>query len=415
MHDATATQLALEAPNDNPHCVLMSDADFDVAVVGAGPAGLVAACLAATQGFRTALITGPEPQRPDPRTVALMVPALTVLADCGLWPGTLKELAAPLRKLRLIDDTGALVSAPTLTFAARELGLDAFGWNIPLSVLKPALEARADALGVNIMRASVEGFASHAHHARLSLAGGTMLGAMLAIAADGRNSTLRRAVGIEVTSWSYDQTAIAVSFAHSQPHHGISSEYHKPAGPFTTVPLPGQRSSLVWMETPARAGKLMALDDRALAGEIQALSHGELGLVSDIGPRQSFPMAGARAQSFARDRVMLIGETAHVVPPIGAQGLNMSFRDAADAVALAAAARAAGEDIASAKMLSDYDRRRKLDVRPRQAVIDLMNRSLLSGFLPLEAGRAAGLAALASFGPLRRFAMSAGLGRAARS
>jgi len=159
----------------------------------------------------------------------------------------------------------------------------------------------------------------------------------------------------------------------------------------------------------------MALDDRALAGEIQALSHGELGLVSDIGPRQSFPMAGARAQSFARDRVMLIGETAHVVPPIGAQGLNMSFRDAADAVALAAAARAAGEDVASAKVLSDYDRRRKLDVRPRQAVIDLMNRSLLSGFLPLEAGRAAGLAALASFGPLRRFAMSAGLGRAARS
>jgi len=109
----------------------MSDADFDVAVVGAGPAGLVAACLAATKGFKTALITGPEPQRPDPRTVALMVPALAVLADCGLWPGALKELAAPLRKLRLIDDTGALVSAPTLTFAARELGLDAFGWNIP--------------------------------------------------------------------------------------------------------------------------------------------------------------------------------------------------------------------------------------------------------------------------------------------
>jgi 2-octaprenyl-6-methoxyphenol hydroxylase len=212
-------------------------------------------------------------------------------------------------------------------------------------------------------------------------------------------------------SWSYDQTAIAVSFAHSQPHRDVSSEYHKPAGPFTTVPLPGRRSSLVWMEKPARALELMKFDDRAVAAEIQALSHGELGLVSDIGPRQSFPMSGARAETFARDRLMLIGETAHVVPPIGAQGLNMSLRDAEDAVALISAARGNGEDFGSARVLGDYDRRRKLDVRPRQAVIDLMNRSLLSGYLPMEAGRAAGLTALAYFDPLRRFAMSMGLGK----
>jgi 2-octaprenyl-6-methoxyphenol hydroxylase len=389
----------------------MSDVDFEVSVVGAGPAGLVAACLAAAKGFATAMITGPQAERPDPRTVALMMPSLAVLEDCGLWPGSLKEMTAPLRKLRLIDDTGALISAPELSFAARELGLDAFGWNIPLAVLKPALEARANELGVQLIRDSVSNFIAQADKATISLSSGTALSCRLALAADGRNSLLRRAVGIDTNSWSYDQTAIAVSFAHSQPHHDMSSEYHKPAGPFTTVPLPGQRSSLVWMETPARAGELMALDDRSLAAEIQAMSHGELGLISDIGPRQSFPMSGARAETFARDRVMLIGETAHVVPPIGAQGLNMSLRDAADAVALMTAARDAGEDIASTRVLADYDRRRQRDVRPRQAVIDLMNRSLLSGFLPLEAGRAAGLAALASFGPLRRFAMSAGLGR----
>lgn len=392
----------------------MSDTDFDVAVVGAGPAGLVAACLAAAKGFATAMITGPLADRPDPRTVALMMPSLAVLEDCGIWPGSLKGQTAPLRKLRLIDDTGALLSAPELVFAARELGLEAFGWNIPLSVLKPTLEARCAELGIRFFRDSVSGFACEAKKAALTLSDGAVLSAKLVLAADGRQSLLRRAVGIDTISWSYDQTAIAVSFAHSQPHRDVSSEYHKPAGPFTTVPLPEQRSSLVWMEAPARAAELMALDDRSLAAEIQALSHGELGLISDIGPRRSFPMSGARAERFARDRVMLIGETAHVVPPIGAQGLNMSLRDAADAVDLMTAARDAGEDIASAKVLSDYDRRRQRDVRPRQAVIDLMNRSLLSGFLPLEAGRAAGLAALASFGPLRRFAMSAGLGQTAR-
>ena len=155
----------------------------------------------------------------------------------------------------------------------------------------------------------------------------------------------------------------------------------------------------------------MRLDDKALAAEIQVMSHGELGLVGDIGPRQSFPMSGARAETFARHRVMLIGEAAHIVPPIGAQGLNMSFRDVSDAVALMEAARDRIDDFGSDKVLSDYDARRQRDVRPRQAVIDLMNRSLLSGYLPTDAGRAAGLAALASFGPLRRFAMRVGLGR----
>jgi 2-octaprenyl-6-methoxyphenol hydroxylase len=389
----------------------MSTVDFDVIVAGSGPAGLVAACLAATHRFTTAMITGPLNDRPDPRTVALMMPSLAVLEECGIWPAMLQEWAAPLRKLRLVDDTGALLAAPELVFSASELGLDAFGWNIPLARLKPALEARARDLGVSFQADSVLSFSADAEKAMLSLSDGGTLAAKVAMAADGRHSLLRRAVSIGTVSWAYDQTAIAVSFAHSQPHRDVSTEYHKPAGPFTTVPLPGRRSSLVWMEKPARATELMNFDDRTLAAEIQALNHGELGLVSDIGPRQSFPMSGARAETFAKDRVMLIGETAHVVPPIGAQGLNMSLRDAQDAVGLISAARDNSQDVGAARVLADYDRRRQLDVRPRQAVIDLMNRSLLSGYLPMEAGRAAGLTALASFAPLRRFAMSMGLGR----
>lgn len=385
-------------------------ADIDVVVAGSGPAGLLAACLVAGRGFSTAMVTGPASDRPDPRTVALMMPSLSVLETAGLWPGTLIDQAAPLRKLRLVDDTGALFAAPELVFSAREAGLEAFGWNVPLALLKPALEQQARTLGVRFHHASVSGLSVENGTATLALDDGAMLAGRLVLAADGRNSPLRRWAGIGMVSWSYEQTALALSFAHSQPHRDISSEYHKPAGPFTTVPLPGNRSSLVWMEHPGRARELMGCDDRSLAAEIQAMSHGELGLVSDIGPRQAFPMSGARAETFAKGRVMLLGEAAHVVPPIGAQGLNMSFRDAADAAALIATAQDKGEDFGSDMVLSDYDRRRQRDVRPRQAVIDLMNRSLLSGYLPMEAGRAAGLAALASFGPLRRFAMSIGLG-----
>lgn len=121
MVQTTATSLALEALCAATHADLMSEhADVDVIVAGAGPAGLLAACLAKAHGFTTAMVTGPESTRPDPRTVALMIPSLKVLEAAGLWPGKLIEIAAPLRKLRLVDDTGALFSAPELTFSARE-------------------------------------------------------------------------------------------------------------------------------------------------------------------------------------------------------------------------------------------------------------------------------------------------------
>jgi 2-octaprenyl-6-methoxyphenol hydroxylase len=159
------------------------------------------------------------------------------------------------------------------------------------------------------------------------------------------------------------------------------------------------------MERPERAAELMALPDRAFAAEVQIGTHGELGRISDLGPRRLFPMQGLLARDFARNRVILVGEAAHVVPPIGAQGLNMSLRDAAGAAAL----MAGEDDPGNPALLASYDGRRRRDVQPRQQVIDLMNRSLLSGFLPLEAGRAAGISLLAGFAPLRRAAMQYGL------
>ena len=234
---------------------------------------------------------------------------------------------------------------------------------------------------------------------------GERISARVTIAADGRNSLLRDAAGIKTNRWAYDQSALATSFDHSGAHDGISTEYHKRGGPFTTVPMPGKRSSLVWMDRPVKIAALMALSDAELATEIQIGTHGELGRVSTIGPRKVFPMQGLVARDFARSRIMLIGEAAHVVPPIGAQGLNMSLRDAAQAAEL----MAGEDDPGQSSILAEYDASRRRDIQPRQQVIDLMNRSLLSGFLPLETGRALGLGLLAQFGPLRRAAMQYGM------
>jgi 2-octaprenyl-6-methoxyphenol hydroxylase len=378
-------------------------ADFSVVVAGGGPAGLAAAFLLAKEGVTTALVA-PAPVA-DLRTVALMQPSIQLLRYLGIWPGTLESQTAPLRKLRIVDDTGTLIVAPTLEFASEELNLEAFGWNIPLALLIPALRKCAEEQGVTFVEATATGSKTSPDAIIISLSNGTEISASLCIAADGANSVLRKAAGIATEDWSYDQTAIATSFAHSMGHGNISTEYHKAAGPFTTVPLPDNRSSLVWMERPARAEILMGLSDRELAAEIQIETHGELGLVTDPGARKSFPMKGLTARQFAKNRVVLIGEAAHVVPPIGAQGLNMSLRDAALAADLILASKDAGSD----SLMVEYNALRRGEVLPRQQFIDLMNKSLLLGLLPLESARALSLAALHYFGPLKHLVMQQGL------
>jgi 2-octaprenyl-6-methoxyphenol hydroxylase len=381
---------------------------YDVIVAGRGPAGLAAACLVALNGARVALVAATQPGLVDPRTIALMKPSIRLLETLQLWPGDLRERTSPLRRLRMVDDTGATFHAPELVFDAAEIGEEAFGWNIPLTLLIPALEARAAELGVTAVTADVAGATPGGSGIEIRTTSGEMLEAKLALAADGRGSVLREAAGIPTNAWAYDQVAVATSFCHSSSHRDISTEYHKPAGPCTTVPMPGGQSALVWMERPARAAELMAMADAELAREIQIATHGELGLVSGIGARRAFPMRGLVARRFADRRVMLIGEAAHVVPPIGAQGLNMSLRDAAQAADLIAGAK----DPGNADILADYDAIRRRDVQPRQQAIDLMNRSLLSGLLPMEGARAIGLSLLEVFGPLRRFVMKQGVGPA---
>lgn len=379
--------------------------ETDVIVVGAGPAGLAAACLLALDGRRVVLVAQEQGDAGDPRTVALMTPSIRLLEHLGLWPGELRSSTQPLRKLRLVDDTGAMFRAPEITFDPAELGEEAFGWNFPLGLLIPALHRRALELGVCMTGADAASAETGSGEISVTTTAGKRITGRVALAADGRNSLLREVAGIRTNRWSYEQAALVTSFSHSGPHDGISTEYHKGAGPFTTVPMPGNRSALVWMERPERAEALMALPAAELAVEIQIGTHGELGRVFDLGARRLFPMQGLVARDFARNRIILVGEAAHVVPPIGAQGLNMSLRDAAQAADLLEGE----QDPGNPAILADYDAKRRRDVQPRQQVIDLMNRSLLSGFMALETGRAAGVAMLAQFGPLRRAAMRYGL------
>jgi 2-octaprenyl-6-methoxyphenol hydroxylase len=386
----------------------MTDKEANAIVVGAGPAGLTAAIALAVGGIATVLV-GKRPVAGDNRTTALLAGSVTALATLGVWP-LCAEYAAPLKSMRLIDDTGRLWRAPEVKFDAEEIGLEAFGYNIENRNLLAALAQRAAALGLlRWVEDEVREVQTETRSLVVNLRDGESLQASLAIGADGRRSLCREAAGIAMREQSYPQVALTLSLAHSRPHREISTEFHTPNGPFTLVPLPGKRSSLVWVLDAADADALIALDDDALSGEVERASHSILGKIAVEPGRGRFALSRALADRFAHRRIALIGEAAHVIPPIGAQGLNLGLRDATCIGELAVAAHRGGHDIGGIDLLAAYQRLRRADIGSRSLAVDWLNRSLLTDFLPAQGVRGLGLYMLDRVGPLRRALMREGV------
>ena len=377
-------------------------------VVGGGPAGLTAA-IALAQGGLTTVLAGKRPAKGDNRTTALLGGSVAALEALGVWQ-LCRERTAPLKIMRIIDDTGRLWRAPEAKFEAHEIDLEAFGYNIENHDLVAALESRARTLpNLRLIDDEVVSVTPDDDAVTVALKSGETLRAPLAVGADGRRSLSREAAAISVDERQYSQVAFTVCLTHSRPHRDSSTEFHTPTGPFTLVPLPGQRSSLVWVLDPATAEELAALDDAALSAEIERAAHSILGKVQVEPGRGLFPLSVATARRFGDRRIALVGEAAHVVPPIGAQGLNLGLRDAAAIAELASEAHRDGHDIGGDDVLAAYDKMRRTDVGSRTFAIDLLNRTLLTDFLPVQGVRGLGLYMIDRIGPLRRAVMREGI------
>ena len=381
----------------------------DLIIVGAGAAGLTAALGLAQSGWSLTLI-GRADLKATARTVALFDGSLKLLQNLNVL-GRLRSDFAALETMRIVDDTGSLFRTPPVDFRASEIDLDVFGENIEnrhlVAHLSEAVRAEKRITWIESQAVS----ATHDEHAaHVTLEDETQISAKLVISAEGRKSLLRKAAGIETRHWSYPQVAMTALLLHDRPHREISTEFHTRQGPFTLVPLPASdkgpnRSSLVWMMDPIEARRRERLDDEKLAVEMTRQSHHMLGKLRLEGPRSAFEMSGLVAQKFAQNRIALIGDAAHGFPPIGAQGLNLGMRDIAHLVDSLNGA----QDPGAADVLARYDMARRTDVRSRVAGVDLLNRSLLAGALPIDFLRGAGLWALANIRPLKRMVMREGV------
>lgn len=376
-----------------------------ILVAGTGPVGMISALAFADAGFEV-VIAGPPARMDDGRTTALMAPALRFLDRIGVLQELSRD-AAPLKVMRIIDGTSRLIRSPMVTFRAGEIGEEQFGFNFQNRVLNAVLESAVGCHArIEWRRALVENWSLGADRVIATLSDGTIIETQLAVAADGRNSPARQAAGISSNSRALPQAALVLNFAHTREHGFASTEFHTETGPFTQVPLPGKRSSLVWVVRPETAKQLAALDDAALSLRIEEQMQSMLGRVTVDTGRQIYPLSTSLPRRFAEKRVALVGEAAHVFPPIGAQGLNLGIRDVEQLVAIAIKH---AEDPGAPPALSAYDTTRRPDILARTSAVNLLNMSLLSDMLPAQLARRLGLNLLGGFSPLRAFFMREGL------
>ena len=386
----------------------------DVLISGAGTPGLTLALLLGQAGLNV-LVIDPAPLRvlqnkiPDTRTVALMQGSIDVIKTAGAWEKC-EPHGGVMEALKIIDDSGLTRAPVEALFPAAEIGQEIFGVNMPNNILRAALaekvlQSKNIDLQTEMKLASYE---ADDFGITAKTSGGDVR-AKLLIGADGRNSAVRACAGIDVWERDYGQSAITCFIKHSRPHGHTSTEFHRPTGPFALVPLPGNISSVVWVDTTEKAADFMALNKNAFERALQERTKDLLGTVELNKEPQSFPLKALRAKRLTAKRVALMAEAAHVLHPLTAQGLNLSLRDVAALADVIIDAAQLGLDIGSGVILARYESRRRADVALRVHGTDTLNRFISQPRAPLHALRRAGLKTVDHFPFLKEFVMQQGM------
>lgn len=395
----------------------------DVCILGAGPVGATLAAALAARGVRAAVVDAaplPPMELPafDGRAYAIALGSRRLLDAAGVW-GRLPEAPCPILGITVADGRpGEPASPPSLHFDHAEVSADPFGWLVEARALRVALNARLPALdGLTVFAPATAVVERLAEKVIIRLSTGQVVEARLVVGAEGRHSPLRRAAGIAVTRLDYHCMGIVGAVAHDRPHHNQAMELFLPHGPFARLPMQGipghpHVSAIVWTERTAIARRCLALDDATYGRQIAARMGGDLGAVTPIGRRWSYPLTAMHAHRYTASRLALVGDAAHGIHPIAGQGLNLGFRDVAALADLVVAAVARGEDPGDPALLARYQAARRPDNLLMLGATHLLERLFTARLPPLRLARRLGIAAVDRLPSLKRFFAARAMGLA---
>ena len=395
-----------------------ADERLDVVIAGGGMVGLALGCALHDAMGDTAMIAVVDPAllragpARDVRASALSAGSQHLLAALGMWPA-LAEHAQPVTGVDITDAALEDVFRPILVSYDNTVdGGEPATYIVENEQLARAVIAGAQKRpALRLVHAAVASHAVDEHGVTVTLGDGERLRAALLVAADGRSSRVREAAGIDVVGWKYPQVGIVTTVEHAKPHRARAVQHFLPSGPFAILPLKGNRSCITWTEDENEGRRIVALGDTEFLAEAERRFGYRLGQIAIAGPRALWPLEMHLARALVAERVVLVGDAAHLVHPIAGQGLNLGLRDVAALTEVVTDAARLGLDIGSSIVLGRYERWRRTDSALSAAAFDALNRLFSSDWTLMRTARSAGLAIVDRLPVLKQFfvAEAAGL------
>lgn len=395
--------------NARPVAILQAmTLDTDVLIAGGGLNGTSLALALASAGLRVTIVDpAPAGLRKDAefdgRSYALALTSQRLLKVLGVWSDVAGD-SQPILEIKVTDGRAGEGPSPfVLEFDHAEIEEGPMGYMIEDRFIRRAL---LDGLGRTDLVTQVQG--TVADHrtveggVEVTLSDGGTVRARMIVGCDGKTSPTAARAGIRRQGWRYGQTALVCAIGHEKPHHGVAHQFFMPPGPLAILPLPGNRSSIVWSETEANAARIQALDNSGYLEVLRPRFGDFLGEISLAGKRWTYPLALSMTQSFVGDRLALVGDAAHAMHPIAGQGLNAGLKDVAALAEVLAEARRRGEDIGRPEVLERYQRWRRFDTTTLLMATDFFNRLFSNDNGLLRAARDLGMGAVNAMPGLRR-------------
>jgi 2-octaprenyl-3-methyl-6-methoxy-1,4-benzoquinol hydroxylase len=386
---------------------------FDVVIVGSGMVGAAfAGCLGNTP-LKIAVLENelPPPFHPtqphDLRVSALSIASKTILENIDAWQGIETKRLCPFSRMRVWENEG------DTEFRSHDIGCNELGYIVENRIIQLALLEKFDHYKNIECIAPIQ--INHFHYtpyqlSRFELNNGRVLEAKLVVAADGGQSKIRQRVGLGVTSWDYNQSAMVIYIETANPQQDITWQRFVPTGPQAFLPLPGNYGSIVWYHHIDEIKRLQTLPYDELKNALIEAFPACLGDIKRIIATTSFSLKRQHAQHYVKQGVALIGDAAHTINPLAGQGVNIGLLDAAALAEVILEASQQGRNIADVALLRRYEKMRYTENLKMMTIMDVFYQAFSNKIGPIKILRNIGLSIPEKISPLKNIIMRHAMG-----